>query len=164
MTLVEGGRVRAARLEAASSKLYFECQPAAAAAGAAAQASTAAAQKSTSSSKQAQQAAAATAAAAGAGTAAAVLPAAAKQPLRRSFYVKLADRHDPVLVGKILTAGAGIESSIADVCESRIPTGCVLLLAAQHVSLDGVLVVARAARCGARQQAKLRMQGFCRGH
>jgi hypothetical protein len=110
MTLVEGGRVRAARLEAASSKLYFECQPVAAAAGAAAQASSAAAQKSTSSSKQSQQPAAA-AAAAGAGTAAAVLPAAAKQPLRKSFYVKLADRHDPVLVGKILTAGAAADLS-----------------------------------------------------
>jgi hypothetical protein len=118
MTLVEGGRVRAARLEAASSKLYFECQPpppaAAAAAAAAMQASTAAGQKSTSSSKQAQQAAAATAAAAGAGSAAAVLPAAAKQPLRKSFYVKLADRHDPVLVGKILTAGAALQLAIAD--------------------------------------------------
>jgi hypothetical protein len=102
MTLVESGRVRAARLEAASSKLYFECQPVAAAADATVQASSSAAQAATRSSKQPQQPAAA-----GAGTAAAaVLPAAAKQPLRKSFYVKLADRHDPVLVGKILTAGA----------------------------------------------------------
>ncbi|WIA09955.1 hypothetical protein OEZ85_010168 [Tetradesmus obliquus] len=108
MTLVESGRVRAARLEAASSKLYFECQPVAAAAAAAAPASSSAAQASTRNSKQPQQPAAAAAAGtstAAAAAAAAVLPAASKRPLRKSFYVKLADRHDPVLVGKILTAG-----------------------------------------------------------
>jgi hypothetical protein len=104
MTLIDSGRVRAARLEAASSKLYFECQPVAAAADAAAQASSSAAQQNARSSKQPQQPAVAAAAGAGA-AAAAVLPAASKQALRKSFYVKLADRHDPVLVGRLLTAG-----------------------------------------------------------
>jgi len=97
VTLLDTGKVKAARLEAASSKLLFELhpqEPAAAAAGAVT--GKAASSKSSKSSSIAADAAAAVGA-----KAEAPKPAAHKR-----FFIKLADKQDPLLVGKVLTAGA----------------------------------------------------------
>lgn len=98
VTLLDSGKVKTARLEAASSKLTFELHPQEAAA-AAAKAGTSNSKKGSSSKGSA--AAAATAAAVAESTA--VAPA--KPAPSRRLYIKLADKQDPLLVGKVLTAG-----------------------------------------------------------
>lgn len=96
VTLLSTGKVKAARLEASSSKLMFELHPQEAAAAAAKPAAPA-------SGKGSAAAATAAAASAAAGTAAAAAPA----PHRR-FFIKLADKQDPLLVGKVLQAGGWV--------------------------------------------------------
>ncbi|KAG2454133.1 hypothetical protein HYH02_001169 [Chlamydomonas schloesseri] len=131
VTMLDGGRVRAARLEAGTSRLYFDVKPlqpppgaataAAAAAATAAAATTAAVVGSTeaavaaASAGGAEAGAAATAAAAGASSgaataagssaAAATAAAAPRARFQKQYYIKLADKHDPVLMGRLLQAG-----------------------------------------------------------
>lgn len=101
VALLDTGKVKAARLEAASSRLFFECHasqeaaavPAAAAAAVAAASSSSSISPASSSSLPAAEAVAV------------ATPAAAKPSLRRRFYIKLADKQDPLLVGKIIAAG-----------------------------------------------------------
>jgi hypothetical protein len=98
VTLVDQKRVRAARLEAGTGKLFFDVHlPAAAAAQA----------PTKQQQKQKQAATAAQAATAGS----AVLPARAKPALAKHFYVKVADKADPLLISKVL--GAGIEFGVS---------------------------------------------------
>ncbi|GLC60747.1 hypothetical protein PLESTB_001666400 [Pleodorina starrii] len=136
VTLLDGGRVRAARLEAGTSRLYFDVvvrqqqpqqqpfqpqqqpQPtqaaptvpavpavpaaaAAAAAGAATATATVAAPSAASPPAAAAAAATAAAAAASSATAAGVV----RQRFQKIFFIKLADKHDPVLLAKLLQAG-----------------------------------------------------------
>jgi hypothetical protein len=104
VTLLDSGKVKAARLEAASSKLTFELHPqeAAAAAAAAAGASSSSSSSSKAGSSKGKGAAAATAAAA---AESATVAAPAKPAPSRRWYIKLADKQDPLLIGKVLTAG-----------------------------------------------------------
>lgn len=103
VTLLDSGKVKAARLEASSSKLMFEMHPQEAAAAAGSAAAAAAPSGKAGSSSKASAAAAAAAPAAAADAADAAAPAA-PTPHRR-FYIKLADKQDPLLVGKVLQAG-----------------------------------------------------------
>jgi cell division protease FtsH len=108
VTLLDSGKVKAARLEASSSKLMFEMHPqeaAAAAGGAAAAAAAASAKASSSAAASSSKASAAAAAAAPAAAAAADAAAPAAPAPHRRFYIKLADKQDPLLVGKVLQAG-----------------------------------------------------------
>lgn len=104
VSMLDTGKVKAARLEAASSRLFFECHPTAEAVppppatsvsvAASSSSSKATASSSTSSVSAPVPEALQTAAS-----------AAAKPTLRRRFYIKLADKQDPLLVGKIIAAG-----------------------------------------------------------
>jgi cell division protease FtsH len=128
LALVDQGRVRAARLEAGTSRVYFDvvAEEGATAAAASTSAkpeatSTASAgavaaatqkqqqkQKRWGRAKQEPQPEAATTTTAAATTttnANVVTPASRKPPLVRKFYVKVADRHDPLLTAKLLAAG-----------------------------------------------------------
>lgn len=126
VTLLDAGKVRAARLETSNSRLIFEItQDAAAARDATATAST----SSSSSSSQGLQLSAtgrkhmteltgqqqATAAAASQGAAVAGENAAAAAATTSSsssnkrFYIKTAEKQDPFLVSRILQAGEGDE-------------------------------------------------------
>lgn len=95
VALLDARKVKAARLEAASSRLFFECHPAEKSDASATAAAAAVASSSSSSSSSASAAEAV----------AAVTPAAAKPALRRRFFIKLADKQDQLLVGKIIAAG-----------------------------------------------------------
>jgi hypothetical protein len=106
--------VRRARLEAASSKLFFELNPAqqqqqqAGAAPAAAgdsSSSSSATKKGKAAAASSKQAAATAVSSAASASSPATAPAAPAGAARR-FFVKLADKQDPYLVGKVLAAGA----------------------------------------------------------
>ncbi|KAG2432568.1 hypothetical protein HXX76_008912 [Chlamydomonas incerta] len=128
VTMLDVGRVRAARLEAGTSRLYFDVKPlqpppgAAAVAATAAATATAAVVGSTEAAVAASAggaAAGSAAAAAGAATAATAAGAAGAAPagaaaaaaaaprsrFQKQYYIKLADKHDPVLMGRLLQAG-----------------------------------------------------------
>jgi hypothetical protein len=98
VALLDAGKVKTTRLEAASSKVLFELHPQDAAA-----ASTAAAgakgSKAAAGSSKGSGAAAVTASA---------QAAAARPPPSKRFFIKLADKQDPLLVGKVLQAGRGL--------------------------------------------------------
>jgi hypothetical protein len=136
VTLLEGGRVRAARLEAGTSRLFFDVtrptppqqqqqvlQPAAAAApaesapaveataalaaAAAGSVGAAATPPQPTSSALAAAAPGSSGAAVGSGAAAGASSAALRQRFQKQFYVKLADKHDPVLLAKLLQVRVG---------------------------------------------------------
>ncbi|GBF97542.1 inactive ATP-dependent zinc metalloprotease chloroplastic-like [Raphidocelis subcapitata] len=91
VTLIEQRRVRAARLEAGTGRVYFDIRLPEAGAAAA---------KQQKGRKQQQDEAAAAAAAA-----AAVLPARAKPALARHCFVKVADKTDQFLITRLLASG-----------------------------------------------------------
>lgn len=125
VSLLDQGKVRAARLESGSSRLYFEMAPqpeaeaaeAATAATAAANTPAAAGKAAKAAAKQSAVPAEATAVAvagAGAGPTAAataaptVMAAAAAAKhgaMQRQFYIKLAEKNDHLLVHHIVSAG-----------------------------------------------------------
>ncbi|KAI8466854.1 MAG: P-loop containing nucleoside triphosphate hydrolase protein [Monoraphidium minutum] len=120
VSLVDARRVRAARLEAGTGKVFFDVHlPAApAAAGAAAPAGKAKAK----------------AGAAGGRQQAPVLPARAKPGLSRHFFVKVADKADPLLVGRLLDAGIefgvtrpGLQAQLANIVVTTLALWLSLL-------------------------------------
>lgn len=129
VTLLDTGKVKSARLEAASSKLMFEVHPQEAAAAAGGAAAVKGGSKAPGSSSKGSAAAAAATAMAASQTGA----AAAKPAPNRRFYIKLADKQDPLLVGKVLTAGEGHWAG-------RVRGGlrCVLVWSSLVVGLHGL--------------------------
>ncbi|KAG2498816.1 hypothetical protein HYH03_003009 [Edaphochlamys debaryana] len=124
VTLLDTGRVRAARLEAGTSRLYFDvvrpptpapaaATPAATAAAPAALAATATVATAAATAVPAALAAAAPAAAeaaaastsAAVGSSTAVAAAPQRQRFLKQFYIKLADKNDNVLLMRLLQAG-----------------------------------------------------------
>jgi cell division protease FtsH len=127
LALVDAGKVRAARLEAGTSRVYFDVvvdeaeKKAAVAAGKEQQQKKGAAAKPAEAKATASAGAVAAASAAatkkqqkGAATAATAaspnpnslpLIASRKPPLARRYYVKVADKHDPLLTSRLLAAG-----------------------------------------------------------
>jgi hypothetical protein len=98
VALLDAGKVKTARLEAASSKVLFEVHPQDAAGASTAAAAGAKGSKAAAGSSKGSAAAAVTA-----GAHAAV----ARPPPSKRFFIKLADKQDPLLVGKVLQAGRG---------------------------------------------------------
>ncbi|GIL68515.1 hypothetical protein Vafri_21788 [Volvox africanus] len=126
VTLLDTGRVRAARLEAGTSRLYFDvtrpqpppsvaaAQPGSTASEVAAAAPTAATTASPPATAMAAAASTASATASGTGASAitqtsapsaAAASAAVRQRFLKQFYIKLADKQDILLMGKLLQAG-----------------------------------------------------------
>lgn len=147
ITMVDQKRVRAARLEAGTGKVYFDIhlptqqqhqqepqqQPTAAAA-AAAEAAKDGKQAATTAAATAGAAAAAATADTAAGAAQSVLPARAKRGLSKHFYVKVADKTDPLLVSRLLAAGIefgvsrpGLHAQLANVMVTTLALWLSLL-------------------------------------
>jgi ATP-dependent Zn protease len=119
LALVDQGKVRAARLEAGTSRVYFDVVVADEAVGSAAasadqkkeaKATASAGAVAAPASGSKRQAAAAAAAKAAATTATSPLQpiplvASRKPPLARRYYAKVADKHDPLLTARLLAAG-----------------------------------------------------------
>jgi hypothetical protein len=132
VTLIDQKRVRAARLEAGTGKVYFDINlPAASAATAATPG-----QQQQQQQKGGKAAAAAAAAAAGQHQqqGASVLPAGAKPSLSRHFYVKVADKTDPLLVSRLLSSGVefgvsrpGLQAQLANVLVTTLALWLSLL-------------------------------------
>jgi hypothetical protein len=106
VTLLDTGKVRSARLESGNSRLVFDVNlPAAAEADAAAApvASTSGRSKSSSAKVAAEKSVAAAAAAESA--ALQQQQQTGRSKASRKFFIKVADKHDPFLVNKIVQAG-----------------------------------------------------------
>ncbi len=137
VTLLDGNRVRAARLESGNNRLYFDVrlppnhpslQPSTSAVAAAAPA--AASTSATATAATTVAVAAATAAAAAPVAAVAAEPSTAsgdpapgaaaasaqasqgRQRFQRQFYIKLADKQDPVLLSRLLQVGAAVRDGL----------------------------------------------------
>lgn len=107
--LLDTGRVRAARLESGTSRLYFDLRPRDTAATTTAATTTAEATPTTSPATTPTATAAASATAAAASAQPAAAPASSQlvpaMRFQRQFVVKLAEKTDPALVSRVLMAG-----------------------------------------------------------
>jgi hypothetical protein len=117
VALLDAGKVKTARLEAASSRVLFEVHPQDAAASATTAAGAKGSKAAAASSKGSSAAAAATASA---------QAAAARPPPSKRFFIKLADKQDPLLVGKVLQAGRGALTAAPAQHQQRCPSTCTV--------------------------------------
>jgi hypothetical protein len=125
VALIDARKVRTARLEAGTGRLYFDCVPAATATGAGSAASSerTAGAATAGSMRPASDPSAQTASTAAAAPSL-VVPVVSKPALARQYYVKVAEKSDALLVGRILQAGqcaAGRGAAALGWCRPRDP-------------------------------------------